>query len=99
MSTTSDDKPMCEDCGEPATYGGRHCFGCKARSISFDSSAAPGRMTEAAEINAREKRWEGEHRAYRELVANGVQPPSVASAPEIARRATSTEHAKVLSEL
>lgn len=55
------------------------CFLCRASTVSVAPSATPSRNDgdAAARINTKEKEWAKDHRAYRALRAQGVQPRTI----------------------
>src|SRR3954471_21319618 len=60
-------------------------------SVGLAPSATPSRSggARAAEINATEKRWDRDHRAYRNLVRDGIQPETLDGCAALERDATS----------
>ena len=63
------------------------CFVCKISTISFGSSAMPTRSPVATATEAREKRWSKDMPAYKELRAQGLQPPKIDGSAELAAKA------------
>ncbi len=61
------------------------CFVCKASTVAVAPSATPSRKggADAARINAKEKEWAKDHRAYRTLRAQGMQPRNVDGASKL----------------
>ena len=75
------------------------CFVCKVSTISFGSSSMPTRNPTAAATEAREKRWNKDMPAYKELRAQGLQPPRIDGSAELASKAETrfeVESGKVL---
>ena len=76
------------------------CFVCKVSTISFGSSSMPTRRPVVAATEAREKRWSKDMPAYKELRAQGLQPPRIDGAAELATKAETrfeVESGKILS--
>lgn len=61
------------------------CDVCRYSTVGVAPSATPTRKggAEAARINATEKEWAKDHRAYRAIRANGMQPPHVKGAAQL----------------
>lgn len=75
------------------------CFMCKISTIDFGSSAMPTRHPTAAATEARERRWSKDMPAYKELRAQGLQPPHIDGSAELAAKAETrfeVESGKVL---
>ena len=72
---------------------------CKISTIDFGSSAMPTRHPTAAATEARERRWSKDMPAYKELRAQGLQPPHIDGSAELAAKAETrfeVESGKVL---
>jgi hypothetical protein len=63
------------------------CFVCKVSTVSFGSSSMPTRHPTAAATEAREKRWKKDMPAYKELRAQGLQPPRIDGSAELVAKA------------
>ena len=63
------------------------CFVCKVSTVTFGSGTAPTRRPGAESVEAREKRWNKDMPAYKELRAQGLQPPHIDGSAELAAKA------------
>ena len=63
------------------------CFVCKVSTISFGSGTAPTRRPGAEAVEARERRWKKDMPAYKELRAQGLQPPHIDGSADLVARA------------
>ena len=63
------------------------CIVCKISTVSFGMGTSPTRNGNAAVVEAREKRWAKDMPAYKELRAQGLQPPRIDGSAELAARA------------
>lgn len=53
------------------------CWACRISSVQVSPSATPSRSTEAAELVAKEKRWNADMAAYKALREQGLQPKRI----------------------
>lgn len=65
------------------------CFACHVRSISFSPSAQGSERAQAAVRT--DKEWDRDHAAYRRMVKNGLQPPTLDGCAELETRASTQE--------
>jgi len=77
------------------THDGSHgmeCFGCRVKTVAIAPSATPTRAggAKAAEVNARESRWNKDMPAYKRLRREGVQPERIDGAAGLERKLEAT---------
>jgi hypothetical protein len=65
------------------------CWACKVASVNLAPSAMPSRAPEAADVKAREARWEKDRPAYKRLRENGQQPRCIDGCAELEAKAVS----------
>lgn len=63
------------------------CMICKISTISFGMGTRPTRSGNAEVVEAREKRWQKDMPAYKELRQQGLQPPRIDGAARLAAKA------------
>lgn len=63
------------------------CIVCKISTIGFGLGTSPTRNGNGEATEAREKRWAKDMPAYKELRAQGLQPPRIDGSAELAARA------------
>jgi hypothetical protein len=64
------------------------CYGCKIAHFTVAASAMPTRGGDALWLAEREKRWNRDLPAYRELRRQGVQPERIDGCADLAVRAS-----------
>ena len=65
------------------------CFACRILSVSVAPSAMPTRHQDAADVKAREARWERDRPAYKRLRHDGQQPRCIEGCAELEAKAAS----------
>lgn len=65
------------------------CDACRWSSVNLAPSAMPSRAPEAADVKAREARWERDRPAYKRLRENGQQPRCIDGCAELEAKAAS----------
>lgn len=65
------------------------CFLCKVGSVSVAPSATPSRAggQQAADVNAKESRWQRDMAEYKTLRSQGLQPRQIDGSAALASRA------------
>lgn len=65
------------------------CFGCRVLSVAVAPSATPSRRggAEAQRINAKERQWQRDMGAYKEMRRQGLQPNHIDGAADLTARA------------
>lgn len=81
---------ICRDCSDPAEPGSSRCKPCFRRhlhGIRIAPSATPSRNAQVAKLNDKEKEWDRDIAAYKELRRQGLQPRQIDGSADLAARA------------
>lgn len=79
------------------------CFGCRVLSVAVAPSATPSRRggAEAQRINAKERQWQRDMGAYKEMRRQGLQPNHIDGCHKLQNEATTVaevETGRVMSK-